>query len=204
MNRLGVLGMGSLLLGAVAVFGAVNFSAPAVAQSDGWVTVVDGKEVGDWDKLGVANWRIADGALMADKLDGKDLSYLITKKSYKDFQIKAEFWADEDANSGIFLRCADIKKVDSDTCYEVNIFDKRPKPEYGTGAIVDVGKVDPMPKAAGKWNTYEITAQGDHLVVVLNGVKTVDAHNAKHAEGPFALQYGSGVIKFRKVQVKSL
>ncbi len=204
MNRLSVLGMGSLLLGTVAVFGAVNFSAPAIAQSDGWVTVVDGKEVGDWDKLGVANWRIADGALMADKLEGKDLSYLITKKSYKDFQIKAEFWADEDANSGIFLRCSDIKKVGSDTCYEVNIFDKRPKPEYGTGAIVDVGKVDPMPKAAGKWNTYEITAQGDHLVVVLNGVKTVDAHDAKHAEGPFALQYGSGVIKFRKVQVKSL
>ncbi len=61
-------------LGTVAVFGAVNFSAPAIpAQSDGWVTVVDGKEVGDWDKLGVANWRIADGALMADKLEGKDL-----------------------------------------------------------------------------------------------------------------------------------
>ena len=31
-----------------------------------------------------------------------------------------------------------------------------------------------MPKAAGKWNTYDITAKGDHFVVILNGQKTVD------------------------------
>src|SRR5882757_6040805 len=77
--------------------------------------------------------------------------------------------------------------------------------EMKDGAIVDVAKVDPMPKAAGKWNTYEITAQGSHLVVVLNGQKTADVQDSKHnAGGPFALQYGSGVIKFRKVQIKPL
>jgi hypothetical protein len=101
-------------------------------------------------------------------------SYLVSKNSYKDFQIKAEFWTDEEANSGIFIRCDHRDKIDSKICYEVNIFDKRPDPTYGTGAIVDVAKVDPMPKAAGKWNTYEITAQGPHLVVVLNGQKTAD------------------------------
>jgi Domain of Unknown Function (DUF1080) len=200
MKRLIILAAGALMLG----LGAISLSGHASAQSDGWVTVVDGKEVGQWDRLGEANWRIEDGALVADKKEGKDLSYLLTKNSYKDFQIKAEFWVDDEANSGIFLRCSDPKKVDSDTCYEVNIFDKRPQPEYGTGAIVDVGKVDPMPKAGGKWNTYEITAQGPHLVVVLNGTKTVDVQNSKHASGPFALQYGSGVVKFRKVQVKPL
>ena len=55
------------------------------------------------------------------------------------------------------------------TCYEVNIFDQRPDPTYGTGAIVNFVEVDPMPKAGGKWNTFEITAKGRHLVVVLNG-----------------------------------
>ena len=122
-----------------------------------------------------------------------------------DFQIKAEFWTDEDANSGIFIRCDVRDKIDSKVCYEVNIFDKRPDPSYGTGAIVDVAKVDPMPKAAGKWNTFDITAQGSHLVVVLNGQKTADVQDSKHnAGGPFALQYGSGVVKFRKVQIKPL
>ena len=47
-----------------------------------------------------------------------------------------------------------------------------------------------MPKAGGKWNTYEITAQGPHLVVVLNGVKTVDVQDSKHAKGVIALAGG--------------
>ncbi len=137
-----------------------------------------------------------DGALVADKLDGKDLSYLVSKNSYKDFQIRAEFWTDEEANSGIFIRCEESKKINSKICYEVNIFDKRPDPSYGTGAIVDVAKVDPMPKAAGKWNTYEITAQGPHLVVVLNGQKTVDVQDFKARRRPIraAIRLGRGQV----------
>jgi hypothetical protein len=199
MKKLSTLAVG-LLIGAA----ALQFTGTASGQGDGWITLVDSSKMGDWDEVGKANWAMKDGALMADKLDGKDLSYLVSKNSYKDFQIKAEFWTDEEANSGIFIRCDTNKTIDSKVCYEVNIFDKRPDPTYGTGAIVDVGKVDPMPKAAGKWNTYEITAQGPHLVVVLNGQKTVDAQDSKHASGPIALQYGSGVVKFRKVQIKPL
>jgi len=188
-----------LLIGAAALY------AGAASGQDGWITLLDTGKKGDWNEVGKANWEMKDGVLTADKLDGKDLSYLVTKTSYKDFQIRAEFWTDEEANSGIFIRCDTNKTIDSKVCYEVNIFDKRPDPSYGTGAIVDVAKVDPMPKAAGKWNTFDITAQGSHLVVVLNGQKTADVQDSKHnAGGPFALQYGSGVVKFRKVQIKPL
>src|SRR3954465_11436980 len=200
MRHLSTLALG-LLIGAA----ALQLSNPASGQSDGgWVTLVDGTKMGDWDEVGKANWSMKDGALVADKLDGKDLSYLVAKQSYKDFQIRAEFWTDEEANSGIFIRCDQTAMIDSKICYEVNIYDKRADPSDGRGAIVDVAKVDPMPKAAGKWNTYEITAQGPHLVVVLNGEKTADVQDATHASGPIALQYGSGVVKFRKVQIKPL
>ena len=63
---------------------------------------------------------------------------------------------------------------------------ERPDPLYGTGAIVDVAKVFPMPKAGGKWNTNEITAKGAQVTVVFNGVKTVDNQDTRFAEGPFA------------------
>jgi 3-keto-disaccharide hydrolase len=191
----------ALLVGAA----AFQFSTVAFSQSDGWIKLVDGGyKAADWTEVGKANWTVKDGALMADKLDGKDASYLVSKDSYKDFVIQAEFWADDDANSGIFIRCDGRDKIDAKICYEVNIFDKRADPTYGTGAIVDVGKVDPMPKAGGKWNTYEITAKGSQLTVVFNGQKTVDAQDSKHASGPLALQYGAGVIKFRKVYIKPL
>ena len=196
----------AITLGLAAGFAVIQNIETASGQGDaGWVTLVDATKMGDWDRVGDANWEMKDGALTADKLvDPKVLSYLVTKGSYKDFQIKAEFWADADANSGIFIRCDTPKVIDSKACYEVNIFDKRPDPSYGTGAIVDVAKVDPMPKAVGKWNTYDITAKGGHLVVILNGEKTADVQDSKHAAGPVALQYGSGVIKFRKVQIKAL
>ena len=190
----------AMLAGAAALY-----AGAASGESDGWVTLLDSTNKGDWSEVGKANWEFKDGAMVADKLDGKDISYLVTKNSYKDFQIRAEFWVDEEANSGVFIRCDSSDKIDAKICYEVNIFDKRPDPTYGTGAIVDTAKVDPMPKAGGKWNTYEITAQGPHLVAVLNGQKTADVQDSKHLNaGPIALQYGSGVVKFRKVRIKAL
>ena len=188
-------------------FGALWHAQEASSQAGaGWTTLFDGKNLDNWDMIGDANWKLADGVAVADKGSG----FLVSKSSYGDFQIKAEFWVNDDANSGIFIRCEDPKKLDSKLCYEVNIYDKRPKPEYGTGAIVDVAKVEPMPKAGGKWNTYEITAQGSHFVVVLNGVKTVDVQDSKHKSGPFGLQYApgvvkdAGIVKFRKVEIKPL
>lgn len=176
---------------------------------DGWTTLIDGaRGLENFDQIGDANWRAEDGAIVADKGTS---GFLVTKKSYRDFQIRAEFWADHTTNSGIFLRAADPRKVNGSTSYEVNIFDERPDPTYGTGAVVNVAKVVPMPKAGGKWNIYEITARGDQLIVVFNGVQTVNARDAKHAQGPFALQYAlgandkpGGAIKWRKVQVREL
>jgi hypothetical protein len=179
-------------------------------HQEGWTTLIDGANgLENFDRLGDANWRAEGGAIVADK--AKDASYLVTRTSYKDFQIRAEFWADHTTNSGIFLRAQDPKKIGSVSSYEVNIYDQRPDPLYGTGAIVDVAKVSPMPKAGGKWNTFLITAKGTNLVVELNGVKTVDVQDSKFASGPFALQFGNGpkdapggVIKFRKVQIRPL
>jgi Domain of Unknown Function (DUF1080) len=194
----------------VTVLVAIGFislwpSQHAASQADaGWVTLLDGANMGDWNRVGDANWRVVDGAVQADKKTGEGSAFLVSKNSYKDFQIRAEFWADDDANSGIFIRCADPQKIGAANSYEVNIFDKRPDPSYGTGAIVNFAKVDPMPKAGGKWNVFEITAKGSQLIVILNGQKTVDIQDSKFAAGPFALQYAAGVIKFRKVQIKPL
>ena len=180
-------------------------------SSGGWVTLLEhGKGLENFDRIGDANWRVEDGSVVADKGKG---GHLVTKNSYKDFQIRAEFWAATDTNSGIFMRASDRNKIGSATSYEVNIWDIRPDPKYGTGAIVDVAAV-PVPianKAGGKWNVMEITANGQQLTVWLNGVMTVNVKDGRFTQGPFTLQYGAGVkgamggpIKWRKVQVRSL
>ncbi len=126
------------------------------------------------------------------------------RRYYKDFAIHAEFWASNDANSGIFVRCIDANKITTSTCYEVDVFDQRKDPSYGTGAVVDFAEVEPKPKAGGKWNTFEITAKGRQITVMLNGQKTVEFRNNLFKLGPITLQYGSGVIEFRKVAIKPL
>ena len=75
---------------------------------------------------------------------------------------------------------------------------------YGTGAIVYYTEVNPMPKAANKWNTMEVTAKGRDISVKLNGQETARLRNGMFEEGPFTLQYGAGVIKWRKVAIKPL
>ncbi len=172
--------------------------------SAGWITLIDGGSgLENFQRVGDANWREQDGAVMADK-GGKDASYLVSRQSFTDFVIYAEFWVNDEANSGIFLRLSDRQKIGSVNSYEVNIYDKRPDPSYGTGAIVNFAKVSPMPKAGGRWNTFEITALGPQLTVKMNGVTTADVSDRSFFHGPFALQYGSGVVKFRKVQIKPI
>jgi hypothetical protein len=195
--------LAALLLSTAALVGLSGCTSMPTASAPtepGWEILVGGANMNEWNVIGNANWRVQDGLLQAELGAG----YLVSKKSYKDFQIKAEFWADEDANSGIFIRLSDPKNVTADNSYEVNIFDKRPDPSYGTGAIVNFSKISPMPKAAGKWNVYEITAKGDQLTVKLNGVVTADISNNKFPSGPFALQSAGGTIKFSKVWIKSL
>ena len=175
----------------------------------GWVTLIDGNAgLDNFNRIGEANWRAEGGAIVADK---GAAGYLVAKKSYRDFELRAEFWAEPTTNSGIFIRAANPAKIEAATSYEVNIFDQRPDPTYGTGAIVDVARVVPMPKAGGRWNLYEVTAKGPQLIVVLNGVQTVNVQHSKFAEGPFALQYApgannapGGAIKWRKLQIREL
>ena len=195
----------SAITAALALAGVATFSHSALTQTGtGWTQLFDGKSLDGWEQVGTANWRVEDGALVADKSTSPQGGHLVTKNSYKDHMIYAEFWASDDANSGIFVRCQDAKNIGAKSCYEVNVFDQRKDPTYGTGSIVYFTEVNPMPKAGGKWNTFEITAKGRQITVMLNGQKTADLNNGMFEEGPFTLQYGGGVVKFRKVAVKPL
>jgi Domain of Unknown Function (DUF1080) len=189
-----------------AVLGGCSSMPPIPGTpNSAWVPLVDGvKGLDNFNRVGDATWTATDGAIQAT-LNGKDPAYLVTKVPYKDFVLRAEVWVSDDANSGIFFRCQEPGKITDENCYEANLFDTRPDPSYGTGAIVKVAKLTaPMLKAGGKWNTYDITAKGTRLVLMLNGVQTVAIDDAKLASGPIALQWGRGTIKFRKVEIKPL
>jgi hypothetical protein len=188
------------LLAAFALI-AFTVAAPTVtAQQSGWTTLLEGTSMKGWDVVGNANWSVADGAVQATTGSG----FLVTPMSYTDFQITADFWVTDDANSGIFIRCDDPKTINAMNAYEVNIFDRRPDQTYRTGGIVDVAKPLTIVNTGGKWNTIDITASGPRMTVLINGQKMVDVQDTKHARGPIALQYGAGTVKFKNVKLRTL
>jgi len=199
------LGHGNVMASFAAALAVAGCAGMHGAGSGGWETLIDGEQgLENFNRVGDADWHAADGAIVADRKEGKASAFLVTKKSYTDFEIHAEFWVSHDANSGIYMRCANGANPTDTTCYEANIYDERPEAKYGTGAITHLAAVDPMPKAGGKWNTFDLTVKGPRVTVVLNGVETAQIEDHKLASGPFGLQYVQGVVKFRKVQVRPL
>jgi hypothetical protein len=133
--------------------------APAFLSGPGWTTLIDGANgLDNWNVVGDANWRVQDGAIVADK---GTAGFLVSKNAYKDFTIYAEFWQLPTPIVESSFELLTRKKL-ADSAYEVNIWDIRPDPSYGTGAIVNFAKV-PVPianKAGGPWNVMEVIAQG--------------------------------------------
>ena len=202
--------MKRLLVIATGLLVAACSSMPSWVPGSGWTTLIDGdKGMENFNRVGDANWRAEGGAIVADKGKG---GFLVSKNSYKDFDLRVEFWADNNTNSGIFMRCADPKTITDKSCYEANIFDQRPDQTFATGGIVHFAKVLAPAKAGGKWNVYEITARGSKVTVTLNGTKTAEMDHSQFASGPVALQFGNlppkgdpgGSIKWRKVQIRPL
>ena len=191
---------GVVLAFALVLLGSAAMSPRGVVLAQGGFTsLFDGATLKGWNPVGTANWSVVDGAIQATSGNG----YLVTPMTYGDFQLTLEFWVTDDANSGVFIRGEDPKAVTATNAYEVNINVKSPS-GFGTGAVVNVAKPAVIPRTGGPWNTYDITARGSRLTVLVNGMQTVNADDGKHTSGVIALQYGAGTVKFRNVRIRML
>jgi hypothetical protein len=145
---------------------------------------------------GGSHWQIVDGLLTAC---GEPAGYLTSDRSYKNFVLSIEFRCADDTNSGVFVR-----SPQENGGYEVQIWRQQPA-GYNTGAIVGTAKTArAYTFKADQWNRYQITADGDHLVVELNGETTLDIHDARFSEGHLRLQYQQFPIAFRNIKIRSL
>ena len=143
---------------------------------------------------GASHWEVVGGLLVPC---GEPAGYLTSKQSYKDFVLGVDFKTGEDTNSGVFIR-----SPEGIGGYEVQIWKAQPQ-GYNTGSIVGTAKTDSEFKfIPDQWNHYEITAEGDHMVIVLNGIKTLDVHDSKFPDGRIRLQYQKFPIEFKNIKLK--
>ena len=191
----------------------------ATAQDAGWTSLFDGKTLNGWTVIGGVNWTVVDGAISAipanqtvtptgDSKQTWPQGFLRSVAAFSDFEMTAEFWNEQDSNSGLFIRCQTPANPGSlGTCYEINISD--PHATSPTGSIVGVHSTLPhrIP-SVGKWSRFDVVADGPHLVVKVNGETAVDVRDEKFRDGAIGLQAGgptgSGPIKFRNISIRPL
>ena len=171
-------------------------------SAEGWKLLFDGKTMTGWEMHNADNWSVKDGSLAcpADKA-----SWLGTAGSYTDFHLRLAFRLGEKGNSGVFLR-SQKEGAPAETGYELQIWDFR-RNGFNTGSLVNALEATaPSRFVADQWNEYDVTAQGDHFVVLLNGKTVLDGHDSKHASGVIGLQANPDHIpvEFRNIRVVEL
>lgn len=136
----------------------------------------------------------------------EERGFLVLKDTYDNFSLSVEFWAEPESNSGVFIRCQDPSRYSSRTCYEVNISDAPRKPGTGTGSVLNFMAPLVETKVSEQWVTMTVVANGDHILVTVNGQTTADFQDDTYADGLLALQYGGSnkLIKFRNLQITPL
>lgn len=185
-------------------FAALAATSALFAQN--WIPLFDGKSLAGWDARATSappatgDWRIENGTLFCG---GGAPGWISTQQSFTDFRLQLEFRGAATVNSGVFLR-SQKEGQPHVTGYELQIWDMQPA-GFLTGSLVGSIKASPTKIKAGEWNQFDITARGDHFIVLLNGQKVLDAHDSKHASGVIGLQcQPNQPIAFRSIRVQPL
>ena len=203
----------------------VAFHPAVFADDEGFEPLFDGETLDGWhgnEEL----WSVQDGAIVGTT-DGDipDNTFLISDQEYSNFVLKAKFRLhDHSGNSGIQFRSREIKEQNGREFppfvvggYQADIASERYMgilygEKTGRGIIHDTSDevraaLEEAVKKDG-WNEYVITADGDHITQVLNGVTTVDIMDPEGADsGIIALQLHRGhnmTISFKDVMIKTL
>jgi hypothetical protein len=168
------------------------------------VDLFDGKSLDTWgvqDAGKPMGWSVVDGAMTNEK----GANNLVSKQTFKDFKINAEYKIEPGSNSGIYLRGR----------YELQVLDDFGKAPEAHGHMAIYAWVAPSvnaSKPAAEWQVMEAVIVGNKVTVTLNGQKIHDnatiqaitggALDANETQpGPIMLQGDHGKVSYRKVTV---
>ena len=155
------------------------FTLPLLAQGD-WIQLFNGKDLTGWKHVGPGEMTVENGLMRTH--GGMGLLYW-TAGPIGNCTIRVVYkMRDENDNSGVFIRIPIEPRepwMPVHYGYEVQI-DNHPETsgedEYHvTGTLYSLTKPLAKPGKPGpEWNTMEITLDGPHTVVMLNGIKVTD------------------------------
>ena len=188
-------------------------------QKEGYILLFDGKSLSGWDG-DPSVWSVKDGSIVGST-EGAPLkhnTFLIYRtRKFSDFVLRVDLKL-RNHNSGIQFR-SEEKPEWVLTGYQADASEAGDKSAWGNfyeeqGRGRNVMKTPDEGWLIGKkiyhkgeWNTYEITAKGDQIRFLLNGVETIQVVDSKASDGWLGLQCHTGEpmrVEFRNLRIKPL
>jgi hypothetical protein len=170
----------------------------------GWIQLFNGKDLTGWkthpdDK---AKWEVKDGTIVGSGGVGHLYS---ERDDYENFHYRVEAMINDKGNSGQYFRTQFAKGFPPGFEAQINATHGDP---VKTGSLYNYVKIFKCPHKPNEWFTQEVIADGNHIVIKVNGETTVDTviPNIKFTKGHFAIQQHDpgSVVKVRKIEYKPL
>jgi catechol 2,3-dioxygenase-like lactoylglutathione lyase family enzyme len=179
----------------------------------------DGRTLEGWEG-NLGNWRAEDGAIVGGELDRRQPynEFLMTTADFGDFELRLQYKVEGTGgfvNGGVQFWSQRVPASHEVSGYQAdlgadtdgNLYDESRRSVNMATAPADVRLRSLKP---GAWNDYRIRAQGPHIEIWLNGLKTVDYTEADKSiplHGKFALQIHGGAntkVSYRALEVESI
>ncbi len=183
----------------------------AQEQKDGFELLFNGHDLSKFDMPAGQEkvWKVVNGVIRNEQ--AAPGATLLSKEDFANFVLKAEFRAHAAVNSALMLRQGRPQPAG----YELQIRDKlltdRTGGSYLTGSIVNVQNAPEGTKILpDRWNSFEVTVNGDHILVLYNGTKVVDVRDSRRQSGAIGLQSAhpedpaGAFVEFRNLKIKRL
>lgn len=164
-------------------------------KKQGWKLLFDGKTTSGWrlmfnDVFPSEVWKVENGELIVTNGDGGESTKggdIVTKKTYRNFELTLEAKLTEGANSGVkYFVDPNQPKLDAGTSIkglEFQLLDDERHPDANkgrdgnrtVGSLYDLIKADSTkkPSPIGKWNKIRIVSDNNKIEHWLNGQKVV-------------------------------
>ncbi|HXG13450.1 MAG TPA: DUF1080 domain-containing protein [Gemmataceae bacterium] len=157
-------------------------------------------------------WRVEDGILIGS---GPPSHLFSERGDYQNFHYRIEAMINDSGNSGQYFRTefgpgfpkgyeAQINATHHDPVRTGSLY-----PAGGLAKYRDqITVLNNAPHKPNEWFTQEVIAHGNHIIILVNGKKTVDWTDpeSRYTKGHFALQGHDPrtTVKFKKIEVKEL
>jgi hypothetical protein len=183
---------------------ALALTSAAARADEGWITLFNGKDLTGWKANELPeNWEVKDGVIHGH---GNRSHLFYMDKEFTNFHYKADLKLTKGSNSGMYFRTA-YADGGWPKGYEAQVNNSHGDPKR-TGSLYNFVDVKEQLIPDDTWWTQEVIAQGNHIVIKVNGKTVVDYTDEKNTftKGHFAFQQHDpgSKVEIKNVKVKPL